>query len=144
MVESVFWDFRLMWWSLLFLAACLRGIFTIWHAWLVHSFVHSKPPGRKIVWKTHVLESLLILPFAGNNRYQCLCAYFCCPSYHIKLYWGSLTRFGWTSSISGSFWVQPDLQTLHLLLHWSSQCFIISSICYHHKSKVRTWKWFMV
>ena len=38
----------------LLLAACLRSIFSLWHAWIVHAFVHSKPPGRKMVSNEHL------------------------------------------------------------------------------------------
>jgi hypothetical protein len=46
-----------MWWTVLFLSGCLRAIMSFGHGWLVHAFVHSKPPGRKMVNEKYKLQA---------------------------------------------------------------------------------------
>ena len=38
-----------MWWTILFILAFVRAILSFFQGWLVHMFVHSRPPGRKMV-----------------------------------------------------------------------------------------------
>ena len=57
-----------MWWSTLIVAAVARAFLTVLQCWAVYRFVHSKPPGRKMVVTLNISQSFnLFLP--------CSCCY---------------------------------------------------------------------
>ena len=121
-----------MWWAVLFISACIRSICSLFHGWLLHSFVHSKPPGRKMVSKRTYPFYFSFMYNSGYNGYQCVCTFFrgyCCD---FKLCCSCFEGFNGTSSISCSFYIQPDLQDFHLSHVWCVECFSIPPICYHH------------
>ena len=52
-----------MWWSTLIVAALVRAVLTVLQCWAVYRFVHSKPPGRKMVMAFNIGQSFnLFLP----------------------------------------------------------------------------------
>ena len=132
---------------MLTLLSSLRGLLTILHAYLIADFVHSKPPGRKMVSVTVTVKKMSsdFFPLQVTSDINVYASIFSDLGKFIKdtkwivkfnisiflshifyVVWVPCVLCVWKPPIWADLSLHPVVHSLHHTLYWVPQCLIFS------------------